>query len=148
MLRKIKSYICAMIAKTTFWFQRILFLFLFTFSSVSFQQKVNNDSYNQNTISIQHTENTQQAQFQTNLSQKKNDVFSTANRRIGAGIRISGNFEQNSQKDYTPFFFKSDFYDYADFSVRNIFNRYFRFSFYESFSTYIRLYSRICCWRI
>lgn len=137
-----------MIAKRTFWIQRILFLFLFTFSSVPFQQKVDTDAYIQEITTTQHTERTQQPQFQTNLNQKKNDVFSTANRRTGAGIRINENCEQNSQKDYTPLFFKSDFYNYSDFSVRNIFHKYFRFSFYENFSTYTRLYSRICCWRI
>ena len=141
-----------MIAKQNFWLKRIFFLFLFTFLSVSFQQKVGSYLCAKNEIVAQFAANTLQQplqiQLQTNISQKKNDVFSAANRRTGSGIRISENFEQNSQKDYTPFFFKSDFYNYADFSVRNIFYKYFRFSFYESFSTYIRLYSRICCWRI
>ena len=137
-----------MIAKSTFWIQRILFLFLFTFSSVYFQQKVNKDNYNQNTISVQHTEKTQQAQFQTNLSQKKNDVFSSANRRTGAGIRTSENFEENTQKDFFSRPFGIDYFNYNAFFIKNTFHKYFRFSFYANFSVPTRLYSRICCWRI
>ena len=137
-----------MIAKQTFWFQRILFLFLFTFSSVSFQQKVSKDNDIQEITSSQIAEKTQQTYFQTNLSQKKNDVFSAANRRTGAGIRISENFEENSQKDFLSLSFCTDYFNYNAFLIKNTFHKYFRFSFYAHFSVPTRLYSYICCWRI
>ena len=48
-----------MIAKNTFWFQRILFLFLFTFLAVSSQQKVDRNDYDQNIIATQKVQNLQ-----------------------------------------------------------------------------------------
>lgn len=137
-----------MIAKQKYWFQRILFLFLFTFSSVSFQQKVSKDNRIQEIATIKHTETTRQAHFQTNLNQKKNDVFSSANRRTGAGIRVSENFEQSTEKNFFLTSFCTDYFNYNAFFIKNTFHKYFRFSFYANFSVPTRLYSRICCWRI
>ena len=131
--------------KRIFWTQRILFLFLFTFLAVFFQQKVNQNTRSQNaTINSKNTVDVaQEPQFQ-NIS------FIQGSGRLNSTLKpISEILEEKENKKNTPSLSsKTKVFNTIFCFYYQAFAKYFNFFFYESFNVYARLYSRICCWRI
>ena len=133
--------------KRIFWTQRILFLFLFTFLAVFFQQKVNKNTYSQNaTISSKNTVDVaQEPQFQ-NIS------FIQGSGRLNSTLKpiseILEEKEEENKKNTPSLSSKIKVFNTVFCSYYQAFAKYFNFFFYESFNIYARLYSRICCWRI
>ena len=136
--------------KRIFWTQRILFLFLFTFLAVFFQQKVNENTYSQNTTnSISYNKNVvnlaQEPQFQ-NIS------FIQGSGRLNSTLKpiseILEEKEEENKRNTPSLSSKTKVFNTVFCSYYQAFAKYFNFFFYESFNIYARLYSRICCWRI
>ncbi len=137
-----------MIAKHTFWIQRILLLFLFTFSAVSFQQKVNKNSYIQNVETVNNIENTlsvsQEPQFQNILFIQSSGRLNTALKPIGESLEE----KEEEEKNTTALLSKICTFS-RNFAVSSLFfNKFLRISFCTKFSVSTRLYGYICCWRI
>ena len=133
--------------KRIFWTQRIVFLFLFTFLAVFFQQKVNQNAYSQNaTISSKNTVDVaKEPQFQ-NIS------FIQGSGRLNSTLKpiseILEEKEEENKKNTPSLSSKTKVFNTVFCSYYQAFAKYFNFFFYESFNVYARLYSLICCWRI